>query len=194
VNGPRRPFPAVVRGRPLDFSLVLLSLKAEGRQVDLVLVGIAPVVPEHVVAVALDGHVESAAAAFGARCLGQPHLVRFRGSSERAAGHQEVLGIFARTLCKCVSQDVPAINQGPDIHVCTPLRGIRNDNAKGEATLLAVTTARSSFEATLAVMKPHLTSKNALPAGGRRLGAPGRTRTCGQALGRRLVGRVSVCC
>jgi hypothetical protein len=116
--------------------LILLSLKAEGRQVDLVLVGIAPVVPEYVVAVALDGHVESAAAAFGARCLGQPYLVRFRGSSERAAGHQEVLGIFARTICKCVSQDVPAINQRPNLHLCAPLRGIRNDHAKGEATLL----------------------------------------------------------
>ncbi len=135
-NGPRRPFPAAVRGRPLDFSLVLLSLKAEGRQVNLVLLGIAPLVPEHVIAVALDGHVESAAAAFGARRLGQPHLVWFRCSSERAVRHQEVLGIFARTLCKCVSQDVPTINQRPNLHVCVPLRGIRNDDAKGEAKLL----------------------------------------------------------
>lgn len=33
---------------PLGFPLVLPSLEAQGRRVDLVLVGVAPAVPEHV--------------------------------------------------------------------------------------------------------------------------------------------------
>ncbi len=130
-HGPACPFPGSVGVGAGQFGLVLVGVEPQHPQVDVVGLGVAPVVPDDLVVVAANAGVERTAAAFGAGRLGETNLVRLAGGKQWAAWAEQTIRIFSRAAVEHRADDVLAVDEDDEFDL-PPVRDIRVDDVEGQ--------------------------------------------------------------
>jgi hypothetical protein len=118
-HGPTAPLPVAVDVGAGQLSVVLVGVEPQHPQVNPLGVRIAPVVPDHVVAVTPDTGVDGSTAAFGAGRLSEANLVWLFGGEKWAVRAEQPIRITSGTAVEHRAEYVVAINEDEQLD-CPP--------------------------------------------------------------------------